>query len=468
MTKRGPLAALLKSRKSGGSRHAKASKPSNSSIQLEEVDIPIDGSDAYASLVAGLRSRSVALKRRRLEEEGMEEEIFSDEDDEDAEKDRGQSKDTMQAHHKKDPRAIDSWSREAIKSNVLLLDEGNEGKKAEALDEEEAPASTKDVLGLDTWSYHFERELDDEAAEKQLAEKLLTPSDCPSAYKAAFPNISWQVSPGLSTNSNNESLLPDLPSSLSALGVKERLRNRWLEVLQEDAAKSPASLNHDEGRVGDFSSDRQRLLFSSLNNYSDLIFPCHPYPRVDPSSPSASHDEVTDAYLLHSLNHVAKTGDRIKKNNDQIEATAARAAKEAAEATKDAEAKNEGGNKGKSKGKKDASAPAKAPRSHHFSFDSLPRDQGFTRPKVLILLPQRNLAFHVIRRLVNLAMKETRSDSVQGKEKFVEQFTLDEDEDEDMTDEKAKARRALKPPDWRGLFTGNLDDHFRIGVRITR
>ena len=40
-----------------------------------------------------------------------------------------------------------------------------------------------------------------------------------------------------------------------------------------------------------------------------------------------------------------------------------------------------------------------------------------------MLLPTRNLAFKLVRRLVALAMKETRGDTVQGKEKFVEQFT---------------------------------------------
>jgi U3 small nucleolar RNA-associated protein 25 len=43
----------------------------------------------------------------------------------------------------------------------------------------------------------------------------------------------------------------------------------------------------------------------------------------------------------------------------------------------------------------------------------VPRDQGFTRPKVLLLLPMRNTAYAVIKRLVALAMKETRADSVQ-------------------------------------------------------
>lgn len=60
--------------------------------------------------------------------------------------------------------------------------------------------------------------------------------------------------------------------------------------------------------------------------------------------------------------------------------------------------------------------------------------QGFTRPKVLLLLPQRNMAFRAVVRLVRLAMAETRADSVQGKAKFVEQFGDMNPEDEDEMD----------------------------------
>lgn len=60
--------------------------------------------------------------------------------------------------------------------------------------------------------------------------------------------------------------------------------------------------------------------------------------------------------------------------------------------------------------------------------------QGFTRPKVLLLLPQRNFAYRAIVRLVRLAMAETRADSVQGKAKFVEQFGDMNPEDEDEMD----------------------------------
>ncbi|KXZ45449.1 hypothetical protein GPECTOR_54g190 [Gonium pectorale] len=98
-----------------------------------------------------------------------------------------------------------------------------------------------------------------------------------------------------------------------------------------------------------------------------------------------------------------------------------------------------------------------------------PRDQGFTRPKVLLLLPQRNFAFRAVRRLVALAIRETRSDSVQGKERFVEQFTDPEDaQDEEALDAATRARLASKPAEHRAMFAGNLDDHFRLGIKVTK
>ena len=94
----------------------------------------------------------------------------------------------------------------------------------------------------------------------------------------------------------------------------------------------------------------------------------------------------------------------------------------------------------------------------------IPRDQGFVRAKVLLLLPMRNMAFKVVRRLVALAQKETRVDSVQGKEKFVEQFAGEDDGQEEQGEQQqqgGKGSRRQKPSEFRGLFSGNPDDHFR-------
>jgi U3 small nucleolar RNA-associated protein 25 len=83
---------------------------------------------------------------------------------------------------------------------------------------------------------------------------------------------------------------------------------------------------------------------------------------------------------------VAKSGDLVKRNNDRLKGQSEQSGPQS-----EAEA--------------DAGAGADA---------APPRDQGFTRAKVLLLLPQRNLAFRAVRRLVALAQKETRADSVQA------------------------------------------------------
>lgn len=42
--------------------------------------------------------------------------------------------------------------------------------------------------------------------------------------------------------------------------------------------------------------------------------------------------------------------------------------------------------------------------------------------QVLVLLPQRNLALRLVTRLLALAVKETRTDTIQNKQRFLEEF----------------------------------------------
>ena len=64
------------------------------------------------------------------------------------------------------------------------------------------------------------------------------------------------------------------PSSLSAYGVKERLRTRWAEAHAGErggAAYLPL-------RNGEFAGAKQRTLFVLLNSYRDVLLPAYPYP----------------------------------------------------------------------------------------------------------------------------------------------------------------------------------------------
>ncbi len=82
------------------------------------------------------------------------------------------------------------------------------------------------------------------------------------------------------------------------------------------------------------------------------------------------------------------------------------------------------------------------------------RDQGFTRPKVLILLPTRNACLKVVNSLIGLSGTSQQ----ENKARFEKDYSLDEPD----------SIPASKPADFRDKFEGNDDDLFRIGIKFTR
>lgn len=139
----------------------------------------------------------------------------------------------------------------------------------------------------------------------------------------------------------------------------------------------------------------------SIFSYRDVLF--------SERTPSNA-DDIRKLSCIHLLNHLYKTRDRVIKNN-------ARLAKEANE--------------------------------DDIEF----RDQGFTRPKVLIILPTRKSCAKYVQILATLS----EPDQQENKQRFQDSYTQGED---DLSQGK--------PQDFRELFDGNNDDMFRLGMKFTR
>ncbi|KAF5102633.1 hypothetical protein D0Z03_000378 [Geotrichum reessii] len=136
-----------------------------------------------------------------------------------------------------------------------------------------------------------------------------------------------------------------------------------------------------------------------LLNYQDILFP---------SRTIHNEKELQRLYTMHALNHIYKTRTKVIKDTYRL----------AAEQDSGLEL----------------------------------RDQGFTRPKVLVLLPTRNAAYEFINTLLALSGLEQSENKKRFKSAFYSENDLP----------------ANKPEDFVRFFSGNHDDVFCLGVKFTR
>lgn len=138
-------------------------------------------------------------------------------------------------------------------------------------------------------------------------------------------------------------------------------------------------------------------------------------------------ENYQDYYLLHCINHLYKTRDRILNNNEK-----------------------------KTKYLKQIEEGLIEEKIDESLEDGLNfRDQGYTRPKILILLPTRNYAYKLVNKLINLCNFE----KIENKSKFNNQF-FDNFKIDDINNEK--------PDEFKEYFEGNSNDFFCLGLKFTR
>ena len=109
-------------------------------------------------------------------------------------------------------------------------------------------------------------------------------------------------------------------------------------------------------------TDTQKEMFAIMSNYSDLYYPEADYNKFE---------EIRTVYAVHALNHVLKTRKRVLRHNSKI-------SKERAKKKK------------KKKGEVDA--------------EQCYRDQGYTRPKVLIVIPFKHSAYRLVFSVLSLVL----------------------------------------------------------------
>ncbi|RMD39187.1 hypothetical protein DV735_g5940, partial [Chaetothyriales sp. CBS 134920] len=196
-----------------------------------------------------------------------------------------------------------------------------------------------------------------------------------------------------------------------AVLLDDTIRRSWIQASND--SKEP----HRAQQIEDLHL-KQRLvtkgahLLHSLNTVQrDLAGAVSSYCDVVAAIRTVQNASVLrNICMLHALNHVYKTRDLVLKNN------------------------------------------AKLSQSDGDGLGEI-RDQGFTRPKVLIVVPTRQSCVRVVESIVGLSEPQQQ----ENKARFLEQFSQDDDEDWHQ-----------KPEDFQELFGGNHGEDFRLGLKFTR
>lgn len=372
---------------------------------------------AYNNLLVTLGSSgkyfSDAYRRRQREEEGKSDSEESDYDDSDSLSGSGLN-DSERGSDDESPK-IDA--RGSILEKFGVVGAGEEGEDAE-MENDQGTSESEQEHELDVHS-----------------NAAVEASGCVSSYamhlghqisKGEIDELSekrwkykWEVSAAENCKwvGTGECFMKD-DNPKSGYGLKPSLYKHWLNIYETSGGS-------------DFHTSKERLFFSLCNSYRDILN-CSKRPFYHKGHGEDS--STIDAYIMHSLNHIFRTRDLVTRNDTKM-------------------------------AKHQETAKDEILSGGEFL------DHGFTRPKVLILLPLRNIAFRVVKRLIQLTPSNHKV-NVEYLGRFSDDFGAgeahDNEDNEVFQDVHGSGQKSSKPTDFHALFDGNPDDHFMVGIKFTR
>ncbi len=280
-------------------------------------------------------------------------------------------------------------------------------------DEDDAGKITFEPIGQNPYNVHFKRD--------PLPEHALESSSHALKMKKVKigqlnDNLVLQISDeALKRTKYDDEEEAEKLSIQSFSHVRKPLLSNWKKLNKKSCMKNIDADNvRSQKKTGTFSS-LQSAIYGPISNYSDAMITC---------STRENLDAINNIIVLHALNHVISSNHDITSHNNRIR-------------------------------------ELKSKEGEDIDPDEEWRDQGYTRPKVLILLPTRSTAFSFVQTMLKLIGTES---SIENIDRFEGEFGNFDKNDE--TDERVSSILEAKGEDWNQLFADhvNSDDDFKVGI----
>lgn len=277
-------------------------------------------------------------------------------------------------------------------------------------EEEESPTETTDPYMKHTAFNISPSMLESLAAEPAVVERKVMPF-------GTLGNVHVELPKCVKTVAETKHILQKemyaKPGEYPVLPKEESINWSALHVKDKIARNIPEEID-----------SMQREMFAVINNYQDLFYARRSFENAD---------KLRFVYCLHTLNHIVKAVTKIQHHNIKLAAS------------------SQVGKKAKGR-KKNAPVVAPEPTVEY-------RDQGFVRPKVLIIVPFRESALQIVNLLKQLFAGDDPK-AVMNYKRFAEEYGGGN------TLQFPQINR--KPEDYEQTFAGNIDDNFRIGISFNR